>query len=97
MYKPYTGSAYMYIPVTPPDGVVVTGFNVSIALLPESAGGEPAIGDYKVASWTGNEATLLLTEGLYPIGEYLAWVRVQASPEDLRLPAGRVRIGDART
>lgn len=101
MYKSSTGAAYMYVPVTGPSGVDITTFPVSIALRLEGTGGEPLATDYAAATWTTNgtakEATLLLTEGLYADGEYLAWVRVQAAPEDLRLNAGRVRIGDSRT
>lgn len=97
MYKPSTGSAYLYVPVTAPDGVDPATMTASIALIPEAAGGEPAATDYKAATWVGEEAVLLLTEGMYPDGEYAVWLRIQAAPEDLRLPAGRCRIGDTRT
>jgi hypothetical protein len=97
MYKPSTGDAYMYVPITGPSGVNIQSFAVSVALILEGSGGEPALSDYKTATWVGTEAALLLTEGLYPDGEYLVWVRIVASPEDLRLPSGRCRIGDART
>ena len=101
MFKSSTGAAYIFVPVKPP--VDPTGFTVSIALIPAATGGEPLVTDYKPASWSGTfaagnlEAALLLTEGLYPDGEYAVWVRIQASPEDLRIPSGRCRIGDTRT
>lgn len=96
MYIPATSSTYLFIPVTGPADDL-SGFAASIALVPEPAGAEPADGDYRTATWIDGQPALLLTAGLYPPGEYMAWVRVLASPEDVRLPSGRVRIGDTRS
>lgn len=97
MYQPASGAEYMLIPVSGPQADL-TAFTVSVALVADGPDTiEPATGDYKTGSWIGGEAALLLTTGLYPPGEYMAWVRVLAPPEDVRRPAGRVRIGDTRT
>lgn len=90
-----SSSEYISIPVTGPVDDL-TPYTVSVALIPEAVGGEPALGDYKSAAWVNGEAAHLITAGDYPAGEYLAFVRIQASPEDVRLFSGRVRIGDTR-
>lgn len=90
-----SSTEYLSIPVTGPVDDL-TGYAVSIALIPEAAGGEPALGDYQSAAWINGEAAHLVTTGDYPAGEYLAFVRVIAAPEDVRMFAGRVRIGDTR-
>lgn len=92
-----TATQYLYVPVTGPEGTDLTPFQVGVALIPESAGGEPQDADYRSATWENGEAKVLVTAGTYPAGEYLVFVRVQASPEDVRLFSGRLRIGDART
>jgi hypothetical protein len=92
-----TSTSYLYIPVTGPDGVDLTVFPVSVALRLEALGGEPATGDYVTATWSSGAAKVLITAGAQPDGEYLAYVRIVASPEDIRLLSGRVRIGDTRT
>lgn len=90
-----SSTEYISIPVTGPVDNL-TGYPVTIALIPEATGGEPALGDYKSAAWINGEAAHLVTAGDYPAGEYLAFVRIVAAPEDVRLFAGRVRVGDAR-
>lgn len=98
MLKLSTSTEYVYIPVTGPDGVNLPDLPVSVALILESAGGEPADTDYKSAIWNSSgEAVLLVSAGEYPDGQYLAFVRIVNAPEDVRLLSGRVRIGDART
>jgi hypothetical protein len=87
-----TSTEYLLIPLTGPVSDL-TAYPVKIALVP-AGGGEPADGDYQAAQWIGGEAAILLS-GFAP-GEYMAYTRIQASPEDVRLAAGRVRIGDAR-
>lgn len=90
-----TSTEYLSIPVTGPVSDLSV-FTVSVALWPEAAGGEPAPADYKSAAWAGGEALHLVSAGDYPAGDYLAFIRVIAAPEDVRLFAGRVRIGDTR-
>jgi hypothetical protein len=96
MLKLASATQYVFIPVTGPSGVNLANLAVSVALILESAGGEPADTDYQSATWVNGEAALLVTPSAYAAGEYLAFVRVVAPPEDIRLFAGRVRIGDAR-
>lgn len=90
-----TSTEFISIPVASPL-TNLTSYPVSIALIVPGVG-EPGNTDYKTATWINGEASMLITAGDYPAGEYLAYVRVQASPEDVRLLAGRVRIGDARS
>lgn len=90
-----SSTEYVSIPVTGPVADL-TPFTVSIALIPESTGGEPAVGDYKSAAWINGAAAHLVTAGDYPAGDYMAFVRIVAPPEDVRLFSGRVRIGDVR-
>lgn len=102
MLKLSSSTKYMYIPVTGPSGLDLTTLPVSVAMIPEAAGGEPGTNDYKSATWKTTpdgqtEAVVLISAGDYPDGEYLAFVRVVAAPEDIREYSGRVRIGDART
>jgi len=96
MQKLQTSTQYVSIPVSGPVADP-TIFPVGIALLLESVGGEPTDSEYHTATWINGEAVLLLTPEMYPAGAYLAFVRLQAAPEDVRLFSGRVRIGDART
>jgi len=90
-----SSTEYIMIPVTGPVDDL-TLFPVSVALRLEATEGEPATGDYQSATWINGEAALLVTAGSFAPGQYLAFVRVQAAPEDVRLLSGRVRIGDAR-
>jgi hypothetical protein len=97
MNKLSSSSEYCYIPVTGPSGTDLTVFPVSIALRLEATGGEPATGDYVASTWVNGEAAVNLATGVYPDGQYLAFVRIQPGvPQDIRLLAGRVRIGDVR-
>lgn len=96
MLKLSTSTEYLYVPVTGPDGVNLTVLPVSIALRLEALGGEPSVNDYAAATWVNGEAALLLTAAAVADGQYLVFVRLQASPEDIRMLAGRLRIGDTR-
>jgi hypothetical protein len=70
---------------------------LGIALIPAAAGGEPGDDAYQAATVIDGEVAYRRTPGDYPPGDYFAFVRVQYGLEDVRLPSGRVRIGDART
>ena len=96
MYIPATATAYVFIPLDGPQHDL-TGFAVSVALVADVSGAEPLTADYKPASWINGEVARLFSPGDYAAGEYMAWVRVVAAPEDIRLPCGRMRIGDVRT
>lgn len=95
MYVLQSSTEFLMIPVTGPQADL-TGFAVSIALkLPPD--GEPADTDYVSAQWLNGEAALLYHKGDYAAATYKAFVRVVAPPEDVRLYAGLVRVGDARS
>lgn len=89
---------YLLIPLPSCPVADPTSYPVFIALVPE-ASGEPADGDYKVAEWLNGEIARNPAgkwQDEYPVGEYMAYVRITAGSEDVRLPSGRVRVGDAR-
>lgn len=94
-----TDSQYMSIPLPacPVDDPTV--YTVSVALLREPVTGEPADDDYKAAIWLNGEIARKPAgqwQDEYDPGEYMAYVRIVAGAEDVRLPSGRVRIGDVR-
>jgi len=96
-----TGSTpYIYVPIATPLADP-TALAVSMALIPEGQSA-PGSGDWKAATWrspgTGlpKEVACLRDAAVWPDGEYMCFVQVNASPEVLVLPAGRVRIGDTR-
>jgi hypothetical protein len=101
-----TSSEFMCVPFTGPAGVDLTAYPVSLALVPDSSAAEPADADYKTASWLpcpvhGVDIARQPSGGQkwggeYPPGSYLAYARCVAGAEDVRKPAGRVRIGDVR-
>jgi hypothetical protein len=91
----------VYIPVYGPLGLDLTSFPCSVAFVPD--GTEPADADYHPGVWIDGEATLKPPGAAgtkwgeaYDDGQYMAWVRVNAAglDEDVRLKAGRVRIGE---
>lgn len=90
-----TSSEYLLVPVDGPPGDL-TRFPVSIAVVPEGSA-EPAGAAYADAVWMGAEAALKVSAGDFPAGQYAVYVRVDAGTEDVRLAAGRLRVGDART
>jgi hypothetical protein len=91
----------MFIPVWGPLGADLTSYACQVALIRDELGEEPADTDYHPGEWVDGEATLKPPGGGswggdFPDGEYMAWVRVVAPPvdEDVRMKAGRVRIGE---
>ena len=100
MFVMATSSEYMCIPLPACPVADPTSFPVSVALLREPVAAEPQDADYKAAIWLDG-AIARKPDGQwqdeYAPGEYMAYVRIIAGAEDVRLPAGRVRIGDART
>jgi hypothetical protein len=94
-----SSTEYILIPVTgPQDDLSIYG--VEVALTAEGVSDQPVPGDWKTGTWlpvgSAKEAALLHRPGDYPAGQYMAWARVTASPEQVVLRAGRVRIGDTR-
>lgn len=97
MLKLSSSTEFMAVPVTGPVADL-TGYAVSVALIPVAAGTEPLDTDYKAAAWnSAGEAMLLVHPADWVAGQYTAYVRVVAAPEDVRMRSGLVRIGDART
>ncbi len=66
-----------------------------IALVLE--GVKPSEADWHIASWTGPNAAILVGPGpggiAYPVGDYMAWIRLTHADEKAILRSGRVRIG----
>lgn len=92
---------YIFIPVTGPAGVDLTVFQVDVALIPDTQVTVGA-GDWVAGSWlapqagAAKEAARLIDSTLFAAGEYMAFARVTASPEQVVKRSGRVRISDAR-
>jgi hypothetical protein len=92
----------MFVPVWGPLGADLTGFPCELALVPDEDGREPLDAEYHPGEWVDGEATWKPPGGAgwgadFPDGEYMAWVHVDAMAaldEDVRLKAGRVRIGE---
>lgn len=103
MQVPASSRIRMFIPVWGPLGQDLTGYPCELALIPDEDGEEPADVDYHPGQWVGGEASMKppgggVWGGDYADGEYMAWVRVDASTaaddEVPVLKAGRVRIGE---
>jgi len=94
-----TGSKqYIFVPVvglTDP-----TVLPVEMAVVPQD--NKPGTSDWVAAQWKAPapglplEAALLRDPAVIPDGEYMAFVRLTATPELIVLPSGRIRIGDTR-
>jgi hypothetical protein len=101
MQIPSTSRIRMYVPVFGPLGVDWTAYPCSVALIPDEEGREPEDAEYHPGEWVNREATLKPPGGAawggdFDDGEYMCWVRVlaAAADEDVRMKAGRVRIGE---
>ena len=100
-----SSNQYMFIPLDGPEADY-TGYPVFVALKPLGSG-EPEAADWKgdavwLAPRTGQPKEIAWqppgTWGeSYAPGEYMAYARITASPEDVPLISGRVRIGDTRS
>ena len=91
-----TSTEYVYIPVRGPAGIDLTQLAVDVAIV-GAAAGEPGSTDWKAAVWFtapngDTEAKVLYTAGDYPVGGYMAYVRVHATPQLPVIEAGRIRI-----
>jgi len=95
VYIAATSSPNIFVPLFGPVGTNWATVPVTMAFQPNDIG-EPATGDYKSATVIGQEAVHQVIAGDLGAGEYMIWVRMQVSPEDIRLPAGRLRVGDVR-
>lgn len=98
MLLPLTSREYVLIPVSAPASVPdITALDADIAIVPEGQG-EPGEADWHAATWLNGEAALLVGPDaqVYAAGEYMAWVRITAAPEQPVMVAGRLRVGDVR-
>lgn len=91
-----TSHEFVLVPVDGPSSVDLTQYSCAMAIIPDD-GTEPADLDYLPATWLNGEISLLPNAGSLPAGQYMVFVRISAFPEDVRLTAGRLRVGDVRT
>jgi len=71
----------------------LTAYPVYMAIVPDPSD-EPDTSLYQPAAWLNGEVAYKpagLAEGLY-----FVYVRITAGTEDVRLPSGRLRVGDPR-
>jgi hypothetical protein len=88
-----TSSAYILIPVDGPEGVDLTQFPVTVAVIDEQAG-EPGDDAWQDGTWIGGEAAWKKPKNGLPAGSYMAWVMVDAGDEQPAEQSGRIRVGD---
>lgn len=85
---PSSSIEYLSVPVT--SSVSLSGLPVYVALIPP--GSDPVSGDWKAASWSGSNATILIGPGqtIVPSANttYIVWVKVTANPETPVMRAG---------
>ncbi|HLK00762.1 MAG TPA: hypothetical protein VKU39_12755 [Streptosporangiaceae bacterium] len=93
MQIPVSSGQYIRISVDAPPGIDPTEFPVSIAVIPE-INGEPQPADWQTATWINGEACWLKPPGGLAAGMYMAWVSLNAPPEEPVMQSGRIRIGD---
>ncbi len=94
MHKLSSSVVYVLVPMTGPVADL-TVFTASMAIVPESSD-EPADVDYKAATWIGGEVAYKPAAGELAEGIYDVYTRLIAGAEDVRLLAGRLRVGDPR-
>lgn len=76
-------------------GADAVGQPVQIAIVPITAG-EPADADYNAATWSGDEATILIGAGTAVVlapGEYVVWSRVTVSGRRPVRRSGLLTVG----
>ncbi len=95
MHKLASSVEYILVPVSGPV-TDLTVYAASMAIVGESSG-EPADTDYQAAAWIGGEIAYKPAAGALATGVYDVYVRIIAGAEDVRLLAGRLRVGDPRT
>jgi hypothetical protein len=92
-----TTREYVQVPFTGPPGVPdLTVFPVEMAIVPEGSGEPASAGPaWKPAVWLNGQASLLLSEGDYPAGDYVVYARITAGLERPVMLSGRLRVGAA--
>ncbi len=95
MLKLATSTEFVQVPLAGPyDNLTV--YTVYMAIIPEGTG-EPLDTDYQAASWLDGEVSYKPGTGVLVQGMYAVYVRIVTADEDVRLLAGRLRVGDPRT
>jgi len=85
-----SSNEYICIPMTGPYADL-TVYTPSVAIVLAEAA-QPATGQYNVAAWMNGEIAYKPAAGAYPAGDYMAYVRLVAGSEDVRLKSGRIRF-----
>jgi len=86
-----TGTQYVLVPLTGPY-TDLTVFPAGMAIVPAGAP-EPDTPAYKTAAWLAGEIAYQPAAGELPAGDYDVYARIVAGSEDVRLLAGRLRVG----
>lgn len=84
---------YVRVAVTGPTGVDLTDLDVELAVVAD--GQTPDVDDWKVGTWVGSSAAVLIGPGtLLPLGQgtYDVYVRITSDPEIPVLPSGSIHI-----
>ncbi len=95
MLKLATSTEFVCVPLAGPYDNL-TSYTVGMAIIPEGTG-EPLVSDYKEATWLNGEVAYKPAGGELAAGFYAVYVRILAGDEDVRLLAGRLRVGDTRS
>jgi hypothetical protein len=85
-----TSSEFICIPMSGPYADL-TVYTPSIAIVDEDAV-QPTTGAYQTAAWLNGEIAYKPSAGQFPAGDYMAYVRLQAGAEDVRVKSGRIRF-----
>jgi hypothetical protein len=86
-----TSNEFICVPMTGPYADLTTFPNPGMAIVPAEAA-QPSTGQYQTAAWLNGEVAYKPTAGQFPAGDYMVYVRLVASGEDVRLKSGRIRF-----
>ncbi|MFI7449556.1 hypothetical protein ACIBQX_18815 [Nonomuraea sp. NPDC049714] len=84
---------YVKVAITGPTGVDLTELDVALAIVAD--GQIPVTDDWKVGTWIGTSAAVLIGPGtLLPLdqGTYYVYVKITSTPEVPVLPSGSIHI-----
>jgi hypothetical protein len=91
-----SSSEYVCVPMSGPYTDLTVFTPPYMAIVPDGSG-EPTVGQYLTAAWLNGEVAYKPAANQFAPGEYMVYTRVVAGSEDVRVAAGRLRIGDVRT
>jgi hypothetical protein len=86
-----SSSEFICIPMSGPYADLTQFPNPQVAIVDEDAG-QPATGAYLTAAWMNGEVAYKPASGQFPAGDYMAYVRLVANTEDVRVKSGRIRF-----